>query len=188
MRRRPHSSPGPAGAGGQNDPGGIEDEFRLLTTDEGRRLLEEVAAIRSIGPAELARLRKRAPAGAVSAAVRLTLARRKAAEKFERGARMWVEPVGVEQATAEAVARHKAGRFAACPIVVDLCAGVGGDALALARRSRVLAVDLDPGMCRRLRWNAEVYEVGGDILPVRARAEAFPIPAGAWVHLDPDRR
>jgi hypothetical protein len=60
--------------------------------------------------------------------------------------------------------------------------------MAMARRSWVLAVDLDPGMCRRLRWNAEVYEVAGNVLAVRARAEAFPIPAGARVHLDPDRR
>ena len=113
------------------------------------------------------------------------MARRKAAGKFERGERMWVEPVGVEQATAEPVARHKAMRFRACPIVVDLCAGIGGDAIALAESSRVVAVDLDPGMCRRLRWNAEVYEVADNVLAVQARAESFPIPAGARVHLDP---
>ena len=124
----------------------------------------------------------------MSAAVRLALARRKAAGKFERGDRMWVEPVGVEQATAEPVARHKALRFQSCPIVVDLCAGIGGDAIALAGNSRVVAVDLDPGMCRRLRWNAEVYEVADSVLAVQARAESFAIPAGARVHIDPDRR
>ena len=123
MGHHVHSSHEPAGAGGQNGPVGIEDEFRLLTTDEGRRLLEEVAPIREIGPADLDRLRKLAPAGLVSAAVRLTQARRKAAGKFERGDRMWVEPVGVEQATAEPVARYKAMRFQAAPLVVDLCAG-----------------------------------------------------------------
>ena len=151
-------------------------------------MLEEVASLRAVGPAELARLRRLAPAGMVSAAVRLASARRKAAGKFERANRMWVEPVGVEQATAEPVARYKAGRFSACPVVVDLCAGIGGDALAMARTARVVAVDLDPGMCRRLRWNAEVYGVAGNVLPVRAKAEAFPIPAGARIHLDPDRR
>jgi hypothetical protein len=188
MPRISHSSPDPAGAGGQNAPGGVEDEYRLLTTDEGRRLLEEAASIRSIGPADLARLRKSAPAGSVSAAVRLALARRKAAEKFERGAGMWVEPVGIEQATAEPLARYKAWRFRGVPIVVDLCAGIGGDALALAEHSRVITVDLDAGMCRRLRWNAEVYGVAGNILAVQARAESFLIPEGARVHLDPDRR
>jgi hypothetical protein len=187
MQRPPHSSGDPSGAGAQNDPG-VDDEYRLLTSEQGRRLLEDVAALRTVGPAELDRLRKRAPAGLVAAAVRLTTARRKAAEKFERGGRMWVEPVGVEQATAEPVARHKAERFRGRPIVVDLCAGIGGDAIALASSSRVVAVDLDPGMCRRLRWNAEVYEVADNVLAVRARAESFPIPSGARIHIDPDRR
>ena len=188
MGHHVHSSHEPNGAGGQNGPVGIEDEFRLLTTDEGRRLLEDVAPIREIGPADLDRLRKLAPAELVSAAVRLTQARRKAAGKFERGDRMWVEPVGVEQATAEPVARYKAMRFQAAPLVVDLCAGIGGDTLALADHTSVVSVDLDPGTCRRLRYNAEVYEVADRVLAVQARAETFPIPAGARVHLDPDRR
>jgi hypothetical protein len=188
MGQHVHSSRDSSEAGGQNEPGRIEDEFRVLTTDEGRRLLEEVAAVRSIRPAELDRLRKLAPAGLVSAAVRLTTARRKAAGKFERGDRMWVEPIGLEQATAEPVARYKAMRFQDAPIIVDLCAGIGADAVALAHQAGVLAVDLDPGMCRRLRWNAEVYGVADTLLAVRARAESFPIPAGARVHLDPDRR
>ena len=95
---------------------------------------------------------------------------------------MWVEPVGVEQATAEPVARYKAMRFQASPIVVDLCAGIGGDTIALADHTPVVSVDTDPGMCRRLRWNAEVYEVADTVLAVQARAESFPIPAGARVH------
>ena len=138
-------------------------------------------------PADLDRFRKLAAPAAVAAAIRLTPARAKARVKFERGERMWVEPKGVEQATSEPVARHKAARFT-CPLVVDLCAGIGGDALALAARSDVLAVDLDPGMCRRLQYNAAVYDVAERVLPDPARAEAFAIPAGAWLHLDPDRR
>ena len=70
----------------------------------------------------------------VAAAIRLAHSRRKAMLKFERGPQMWVEPTSVEQATAEPVARHKASRFA-CPLVVDLCSGIGGDAIALAARS-----------------------------------------------------
>ncbi|HEX8199642.1 MAG TPA: class I SAM-dependent methyltransferase, partial [Isosphaeraceae bacterium] len=100
----------------------------------------------------------------------------------------WFDPTGLEQATAEPVARHKARRFAGSP-VVDLCAGIGGDAVALAAAGcRVVAVDRDPGMCRRVLWNAAVYEVSGGVLPARARAEAFPIVPGARVHIDPDRR
>jgi THUMP domain-like/RNA cap guanine-N2 methyltransferase len=132
-------------------------------------------------------LRKNASPAAVSAAIRLCESRIKAALKFERGQQMWVEATAIEQSTSETVARHKARRFAR-PLVVDLCAGVGGDALALAAHSDVLAVDCDQGMCRRLRYNATVYDCGDRLLPVQARAETFTIPAGALLHLDPDRR
>ncbi len=179
-------------------PDDHEDEFRLLTTEAGAALLAEAEAMRAFGPAEIARLRRQAPAELAAAAIRLTLARRKAAGKFEQAGRMWLEPVAVEQATAEPVARHKAARFAAAragsgagearSVVVDLCCGIGGDAIALAHGGPVLAVDLDAGMTRRARWNAEVYGVGGNVLAVRSTAELMPIPAGALVHLDPDRR
>jgi hypothetical protein len=164
-----------------------EAEAWVLFTEAGSRLLDQVNELGLIGPADMARLRKEAAPGAVAAAIRLARTRRKAALKFERGARLWVDPVAVEQATSEPVARHKADRFTA-PLVVDLCAGIGGDTIALAARSDVMAVDVDPGMCRRLRFNATVYEVSHRVLPVRARAEGFPIPGGAWLHLDPDRR
>ncbi len=190
MQRRSHSSSDRKRTRGQIDAGSPQDasaEAWVLTTDQGGRLLAEVDKVRSIEPADLDRFRKLAAPAAVAAAIRLSRARAKARVKFERGERMWVEPKGVEQATSEPVARHKAARFA-CPLVVDLCAGVGGDALALAARSDVLAVDLDPGMCRRLQYNAAVYDVSERVLPVRARAEAFAVPTDAWLHLDPDRR
>ena len=103
---------------------------------------------------------------------------------------MWFTAKGLEQATAEAVARHKAARFAADGgpdgLVVDLCSGIGGDALALAGFARVVAVDLDPAMAARARWNAGIYDVA--VRTVAGRAEDCPIPPGALVHVDPDRR
>ncbi|WP_337176649.1 class I SAM-dependent methyltransferase [Paludisphaera sp.] len=162
-------------------------EFEVLSTDAGRGLLEAVAGVKSPGPADVARWRKAHAPEAVAAAMRLAEARRKGAAKYTLADRMWLDPVGVEQATAEAVATHKARRFES-DVVVDLCCGVGGDAIALAERSRVLAVDRDRGMARRVAWNADAYGRGDRVLPVVATAEAFPIPPGAWVHVDPDRR
>ncbi len=159
----------------------------MLTTDEGARLLEAVLGIDTPGPADVVRLRALADADRVSAAIRLAQGRRKAALKFARGHQMWVDPIGVEQCTSEAVARHKARRFGT-GLVVDLCSGVGGDALALAERGDVIAVDLDHAMCRRLNFNAAVYEASPRLLAARSRAEKFVIPDRAWVHLDPDRR
>ena len=47
--------------------------------------------------------------------------------------------VGLEQASDEVVAAHKAGRFSDCGRVADLCCGIGGDTLALAARAEVVA-------------------------------------------------
>jgi THUMP domain-like/RNA cap guanine-N2 methyltransferase len=165
-----------------------ETEALVLTTDAGRALLAEVAPVGRAGPSDLARWRKSVPAEWVSAALRLVEGRRKGASKFTRADRMWFDPVGVEQATAEAVARHKARRFADGSVVVDLCSGIGGDCLALAGSNPVIAVDLDAGMGRRTLWNAGVYEVADRVLAVQSRAELFAIPNGARVHVDPDRR
>jgi hypothetical protein len=162
-------------------------EAWVLTTAEGRALLADVAAVSRPGPAEITRWRSLATADHVAAAIRLAACRLRARAKFTRADQMWLEPVGLEQATAEPVSRHKARRFGA-ELVVDLCSGIGGDTLALAAEGRVLAVDLDPAMCRRTLWNAAVHGAAGRVAAIRARAEAFGLPAGALVHVDPDRR
>lgn len=165
-----------------------EAEAWVLATEAGARLLAEVATTPAPRPADVDQWRKHAPASAVAAAIRLAACRIRARAKFTRADHMWLAPVALEQSTAELVARHKARRFEAGSLVVDLCAGIGGDAIALAERSNVLAVDADPGMCRRLAWNTAVYDVAQRVLPIQARAERFSIPRGAWVHVDPDRR
>ena len=164
------------------------DEWKVLTSEAGQALLAEVAGVALAGPADIARWRRGYPTGWPAAALRLVEARRKGLGKFERADRMWLDPVGVEQATAEVVARHKARRFGEGGVVVDLCSGIGGDAIARASANRVIAVDLDAGMTRRGTWNAGVHGVADRLMVVRARAEAFPIPTGARVHVDPDRR
>jgi hypothetical protein len=163
-------------------------EAEVLSTETGLALLAAVSAVARPGPADLARWRKSASSEWVSAALRLVEGRRKGAPKFERADRMWFDPVGVEQATAEAVARHKARRFGEGGIVIDLCSGIGGDSLALAGRNEVMAVDRDAGMARRTLWNSGVYEVSDRVMAVQARAESVAIPDAARVHIDPDRR
>ncbi len=163
-------------------------EHRVLTTDAGRDLLAEACHVRCPAPADLARWRRSHPAEEVAAALRIVDTRRRGKTKFAQADRMWLEPIGLEQATAEPVARHKAERFAGA-VVFDLCCGIGGDATALAGSARgVVAVDLDEGMTRRARWNAEVHGVGHRLVPIRARVEETAIPADCLVHVDPDRR
>ncbi|MFM9961387.1 MAG: class I SAM-dependent methyltransferase [Planctomycetaceae bacterium] len=108
-----------------------------------------------------------------------------ASKKFARADQMWFTPTGLEQATAELVARHKAKRFEGP--VWDFCCGIGGDSLALAERGEVHSVDLDPAMCLRTEWNAEVYGVHERVHTLVADV-SLPGDRTGLLHIDPDRR
>ncbi|WP_406700906.1 class I SAM-dependent methyltransferase [Singulisphaera sp. Ch08] len=162
-------------------------ESWVLTTEPGRALLDMVTATSTYGPTELQRWRRGAEPDQVAAAVRLAVGRARGSSKFTRAKAMWFEPVGLEQATTETVARHKAGRFRGSHLL-DLCCGIGGDTLALASEAQVVAVDADQGMCRRTRWNAQVYDVAERVDVIRAQAERIAYPSQWLVHVDPDRR
>ncbi|MGW1974703.1 THUMP-like domain-containing protein [Streptomyces sp. NPDC001889] len=165
-----------------------------LLTDEGQALL---AALRGFDPAqELAiatRLRRDHPAALVSAALGQARLRQRAAAKFgERDAqRMYFTPGGVEQSTRTSVAEYRAGRFAALGVrsVADLCAGIGGDAIALARAGiRVLAVDRDPLTAAVARANADALGLA-ELIEVRcADVTETDVSAYDAVFVDPARR
>ena len=174
-----------------------EAEFAVLNSEFGAQALAEAAGIARIGPSDVQRWRKRLGSPEAAAAVlRIAQGRRQAAAKFARAQEMWLHPLGAEQSTSEVVARRKAERFARVASAsgieraVDLCAGIGGDAIALAERMPVIAVDMSQANCRRLAWNAGVYNFADRLLAVRGRAETLPIPLSnrVAIHIDPDRR
>lgn len=130
-------------------------------------------------------LRREYPDRLVRGAFALCELRRKGGAKFSRAAEMWFDRQGLEQATGELVARHKAQRFSGA--VFDLCSGIGGDSMALAERSLVTAVDSNPIACLRTEWNAAAYGVRANVTTVCQDADTID-PQGALVHIDPDRR
>lgn len=130
-------------------------------------------------------LRREFPDSLVRGAFALCDLRRRARAKFSRAGQMWFDRRGLEQATAEAVARHKAARFEGS--VWDLCCGVGGDAIALAAKCEVSAVDLNPVNCLRTEWNAEVYDCAARVSTVCADVTSLDL-GDRLVHIDPDRR
>ncbi|MEU0592787.1 methyltransferase domain-containing protein [Streptomyces ardesiacus] len=177
-----------------NDPVNDVDSLRTLLTPEGRALLDEV---RDTDPAqELAvatRLRRTHPAELVSAALGQARLRQRAVAKFGAAdaGRMFFTPNGVEQSTRASVAAYRAERFAALGVtsVADLCCGIGGDALALARAGiRVLAVDRDPLTCEAARANAEALGLAG-LIEVR-EADVTEVDTAGYdaVFVDPARR
>lgn len=156
-----------------------------------RRLAECVeaqpaaASIDTRDAAAIARLRKRWDADLVAAALELAEARRKAAGKFEDPSRLWCDVAGVEQASGAGVAAWKARRMreslGAEAAILDVCCGVGGDAMALAAAGlQVTAVDLDA----RRAWMAGC-NAGCETLV--ADAESLSL-AGVALHADPARR
>jgi len=158
----------------------------LLALRDSPGLIAEVSAADRLDSLPLqTRLRQTWPAELVRDACALVDVRRRARGKFTRADELWLDRKGFEQATAELVALHKAARFS--EPVLDLCCGMGGDTLALARRVPVEAVDLDPCACQRTEWNAAVYGVGDRVETHCSEVTALSL-AGRWVHLDPDRR
>ncbi|MER6834489.1 methyltransferase domain-containing protein [Streptomyces cellulosae] len=170
------------------------NDLAPLLTPEGRALLDEV---RDTDPAqELAvatRLRRDHPAELVSAALGQARLRQRAVAKFgaEDAARMFFTPNGVEQSTRRSVAAYRAERLREAGVrsVADLCCGIGGDAIALARAGiRVLAVDRDPQTAAAARANAEALGLSG-LIEVR-EADVTEVDTSGYdaVFVDPARR
>nr|WP_223186930.1 class I SAM-dependent methyltransferase [Streptomyces sp. CBMA29] len=158
---------------------------------------ELLAELREHDPAdELAaatRLRRTYDAGLVSAALGQARLRQRAVAKFgEADAyRMYFTPNGVEQSTRKSVATHRAERFRALGVrrLADLCGGIGGDAVALARAGiEVLAVDRDPLACAAARANAAALGLAG-LIEVRC-ADVTEVDTAGYdaVFVDPARR
>lgn len=168
--------------------------FAALLTPEGRALLDEV---RGTEPArELAvatRLRRAHPAELVSAALGQERLRQRAVAKFGAGdaGRMFFTPNGVEQSTRASVAAYRAGRFRELGVtsVADLCCGIGGDAVALARAGiRVLAVDRDPLTVAVARANVEALGIGGLVEVREADVADVDVSDYDALFVDPGRR
>ncbi|MGW0231080.1 THUMP-like domain-containing protein [Actinopolymorpha singaporensis] len=127
--------------------------FRALRGPAGQGLLADVEAAydERAAIALATRLRRDHPADLVAAALTQVALRRRARTKFGPDAdRMFFTRDGLEQATTAGVAAYRAGRIAAvlgaegssagvhpdqavAAQVADLCCGIGGDLLALAR-------------------------------------------------------
>ncbi|MGX2996791.1 class I SAM-dependent methyltransferase [Streptomyces sp. JNUCC 64] len=169
-------------------------QFAALLTDEGRALLDEVRGTDPAGELAVAtRLRRDHPAELVNAALGQARLRERAVAKFGAvdAARMFFTPDGVEQATRTSVAAYRAERMRAMGVasVADLCCGIGGDAIALARAGvRVLAVDRSPLTVAVARANATALGLDGLIEVREADVTEVSTDGQDAVFVDPARR
>jgi SAM-dependent methyltransferase len=166
------------------------DALDRLLSAEGQALLDGLPA----GPLDPdqalrlgSRLRATHPPELVAAALAQHELRGRATAKFAKAGRMWFTRDGLEQASAEPLARHRAARYAGFATVADLCCGIGGDLCALAPGRDALAVDLDPVHLRMARENARVHGAG-PVAAARADVRDLRLPRWLAVFVDPARR
>ncbi|MFE3737290.1 SAM-dependent methyltransferase [Streptomyces sp. NPDC059134] len=175
--------------------------FATLLSPEGQALLAELRDHDPAGELALAtRLRRDHPAELVSAALAQARLRQRAVAKFGAADayRMYFTPNGVEQATRGPVAAYRAARFRTlaaaeggdAPRITDLCCGIGGDAIELARAGfAVSAVDLDPLTCEMARTNIRTLAPAGPSATVtRADVLEYDLTGAATLFIDPARR
>lgn len=187
--------------------GPADSALALLLGPDGHRALADAASLPVAGLDDLA---PSSPAGAfrrayspaiAAAALTMTQLRRSAATKFSRADQMWFTRAGLEQATAEAVATRRATRLTEvlsrsgtgtprrrAPVVADLCCGIGGDLVQLARGLRTVAVDRDADHLAMAGLNAAVY--GPTFPPELIDADVTQIDLAHVdaVFIDPARR
>lgn len=162
-----------------------------LQAPDGLRLQERVRALAPTAATALKinqTLRREFDPALVAAALTLHDLRRRAATKFNRADAMYVTRGGLEQATGEAIARYRARRFTGHGPMADLCCGIGGDLIALARDHDVVAVDRDPVHLAMAAANADVYGVGHRVRPLAADVRDVALDGVDGIFIDPARR
>jgi SAM-dependent methyltransferase len=142
-------------------------DVRALLTPEGAALMARLPPYdegSALATAELLR-REGVPAGLAAAAMTQSRLRARGRSRLGPAADlMWLTEAGLEQATRRVVADRHAARFArlGARTVADLCCGVGGDLLALARAGvpRLVGVDRDPVTAAVAAANAAALGAG----------------------------
>ncbi len=170
------------------------DDLRFILSPAGEAALAALAA-EPLTPdshlATAAALRRRLPPERAAAVLETALLRQRAARKFRHAGRMFFTREGLEQATAEPLAAHRARRYAAAgvKVIADLGSGIGGDALALAATgAAVVALDREWLHVAMTRANAAAYDLGERVMLAQADLlELPPLDVDAFF-FDPARR
>jgi len=155
--------------------------WQALANPENAALIDTAAAC-TRDVASIERLRRQWPADLVRVALELSAARRKARRKFPDRDDLLTDVSGIEQATSATVADHKAARFEEAEVdsVIDLCCGIGGDLMSLARVCEAEGVERSAVRCWMAERNAGCKVRCADVEGIDLRSEVF--------HFDPSRR
>ena len=162
----------------------------LMTGSSHHRELIASIATQSITPSVILLLRKRFGEAQARQLIELASLQPKAMKKFGPG--VWMATSrALEQSTDHVVARYKASMMADWD-VLDLCGGIGGDAMGFAARGGVITIDRDPIMTKMAAANLRTSQAARAVAicdDVQAYVDRLGSSANRCaVHVDPDRR
>lgn len=162
----------------------------LKTGSSHHREVIASIATQSITPSVILSLRKRFGESQTRQLIELASLQPKAVKKFGPG--VWMATSrALEQSTDHVVSSYKASMMADWD-VLDLCGGIGGDAMGLAARGGVLTIDRDPIMTKMAAENLRTSRATHAVAicdDVQAYVDRLGASANRCaVHVDPDRR
>jgi SAM-dependent methyltransferase len=166
-------------------------DYEWLVGQQAAAVLTDLATGSESLPIVASRLRRQFSLAQVHLLLEQTELRKRAAAKFTHADSMFFTSLGLEQATDQWVARHKAARFAGRAQIADLCCGIGGDLLALAEQGTTIGIDRDPVATHLAAANARACRAHDQLAQTQFEitdADKFDLTDFAAWHLDPDRR
>ena len=176
------------------------EDFIWLMSEEAVRILAKVQTafedrINAVRIAKRLRLKTTPQRSAL--VMEQAQLRIRAKKKFSHPEGMFFTRKGLEQSSGKLIARYKGMRFAGISKVADVCSGIGGDLIGLAKRDSfdgstdaiTVGVDLDEVTCLFARRNIEVSGFDSNKVTVEQIDFAdFDIGSFDAIHFDPDRR
>lgn len=158
-----------------------------LVSEDARSWLEWLGGVDVNAIGTLTRLRQELGNDRSTALLTQAELRKRAARKFTHAKQMFFTDIGLQQSTDQEIAAYKAQRFPADQPLADLCCGIGGDLIAMAKRGPTTAVDASSDhLCFA---EANVTASGAKLADTCCgMAEETQLEQFAAWHIDPDRR
>jgi hypothetical protein len=133
------------------------------------------------------RLRNQLSPAHAAMAMELAQLQIKTTVKFSRGEQMLFTRTGYEQSSSETIAKYKADLIPESIRVVDVCSGIGGDALGLAVGRSLRMVESQSLLCKFSAANLKLYG-HHDVEIVNEPFSHDHLAGMDAIHIDPDRR
>ncbi|MBT7255787.1 MAG: hypothetical protein HN882_12350 [Planctomycetaceae bacterium] len=166
--------------------------YRWLTSPQAIAKFDWLKTALPLSPNQFVKLRDEVGVQRAGILVAQMELKQRAIEKFPRAEQLFFTEIGLQQSTDMAIATFKATQlqqdYPAVTHVTDLCCGIGGDLMALAKSFDVIGVDIDPTTAWIAQHNINVTKTIGTAKLLASDASNMDLESTDWVHLDPDRR